>query len=84
MIMVMLLGLPLIIAGKNNKPTAVILITGCSTGIGRATALKFASRTASDSPSVSQSFKVWATMRSTDRFQYYDTESLSVVSNTYC
>jgi NAD(P)-dependent dehydrogenase (short-subunit alcohol dehydrogenase family) len=39
--------------------TTVILITGCSTGIGKFTALEFASKS---------KFTVWATMRDTSKW----------------
>jgi hypothetical protein len=62
----------LLLTGAAEVAQTVVLITGCSTGIGRATALKFAANPA---------YKVWATMRRPNSFQYYDTSTVSEVSD---
>jgi NAD(P)-dependent dehydrogenase (short-subunit alcohol dehydrogenase family) len=54
-----LTALPLILCKRapREEPPLVVLITGCSTGIGKSIALEFANQP--------QKYKVWATMRST-------------------
>jgi len=57
-------------ADTSSLQQSIVLITGCSTGIGKATALKFASN---------PKYKVWATMRSIESFQYFDSKTVTEV-----
>ena len=51
----------------------VILITGCSTGIGKAAALRFASN---------PNYRVYATMRNLDAFDYRDNDASAATATT--
>ncbi len=62
--------LPSAVGKPAPEPTpSVILITGCSTGIGKAAALKFAAN---------DKYVVYATMRTLSDFKFYDPETLSL------
>ena len=54
--------------GAEPAEQSVVLITGCSSGIGKATALKFASN---------PKYIVVATMRSLTHFKYFDPETIT-------
>lgn len=57
-----------VVNGKwvDEVQSEVVLITGCSSGIGRATALEFARKTDKNGD---KKFKVWATMRNTTAWE---------------
>jgi NAD(P)-dependent dehydrogenase (short-subunit alcohol dehydrogenase family) len=53
------------------KPPVVVLVTGCSSGIGKSTALEFAA---------DKRFKVWATMRSPEKWQESTADNMVVAA----